>query len=47
LSVHHCYNITFSMTAAVSIVENQLGHCYINIHFQAGVPMMIGQPPNQ
>src|SRR5258708_6035800 len=36
LSVHHCYNITFSMTAAVSIIENQLGNCYVNIQFQAG-----------
>jgi ClpP class serine protease len=47
LSVHHCYNITFSMSQAVSIIENQLGNCYINIHFQANVPMMIGQGPMQ
>jgi ClpP class serine protease len=45
LSVHHCYNITFSMSQAVSIIENQLGNCFANLHVQAGVPMMIGQGP--
>jgi ClpP class serine protease len=47
LSVHHAYNITFSMSPAVSIIENQLGNCYVTVHFQAGVPMMIGQGPSQ
>ena len=28
------------MSAAVSIIENQLGNCFVNIHFQANVPMM-------
>jgi ClpP class serine protease len=47
LSVHHCYNIRFSMSAAVSIIENQLGNRFVNIHFQANVPVMIGQRPTQ
>ncbi len=47
LSVHHCYNITFSMTLAVSIIENQFGNCFINLQLQAAVPMMIGQGPIQ
>ncbi len=49
LSVHHCYNITFSMTAAVSLIENQIGSRFINLHLPqaAGVPMMLGLPPQQ
>jgi hypothetical protein len=47
LSVHHCYIITFSMTPAVSIIENQLGNCFVNIQLQANVPMMLGQAPIQ
>ena len=42
LSVHHCYNITFSMTAVVSIIENHLGNCYVNALPTAGLPMAFG-----
>jgi hypothetical protein len=45
LSVHHCYNITFSMSAAVSIIENQLGSRFINSHVQT--PPIIFGPPSQ
>jgi len=48
LSVHHCYNITFSMSTAVSIIENHLGNRYINqLPPVAGLQMLFGQPPTQ
>lgn len=47
LSVHHWYNITFSMSGAVSIIENHLGSCYVNQMPAPALPMVFGQPPNQ
>ncbi len=47
LSVHHCYSITFSSSAAVSIFENRLGNRYVNQLPTAGVQMLFGQPPTQ
>jgi hypothetical protein len=47
LSVHHCYTITFSGSAAVSIIENHLGNRYVNQLPTAGVQMLFGQPPTQ
>ena len=46
LSVHHCYNITFSMSPAVSIIENHIGSCFANMLPipAANMPMIFGQP---
>jgi membrane-bound ClpP family serine protease len=43
LSAHHCYIVTFSMTPAVFIIENQIGKWFVNVQFPAppGVPFMI------
>jgi Serine dehydrogenase proteinase len=47
LSVHHCYTVTFSQTACVSIIENHLGKRFINAQMiaQPGLPMMVNPPP--
>ena len=47
LSAHHCYIVTFSMTPAVFIIENQIGKRFVNVQFPAppGVPFMIQPQP--
>jgi hypothetical protein len=47
LSVHHYYDITFSMTAAVSIIENQLGSRYISQVQVVPAPALFPQTPKQ
>jgi hypothetical protein len=51
LSVHHSYIVTFSMSPAVSIIENHLGKRFVNaqINLPQGIPFMLDpqQVPHQ
>jgi len=49
LSVHHCYSLTHSTTAAVKIIENHLGKAYVKIEREiiiapAGAPPGTARP---